>query len=391
GIAYFKPSLYPEGVEKQLERGTMIPNSAGLFDALDFVIAGTKVALVRSNNAVSIFDTATGTLTDISPNQIELDPFNGLGLLADGDYVVTVSDGEEVTDGRILKLIDVSGETPALITFPNVLESEYWEMAAIDAESMRVAGLATNGDLYVFDIGNPDAAPVVIDLGFDSVATVSETAQMQLEGDYVLFHDISDIDPAVILLNLSDSTMTPFDFNATNRHTRLALNGGSFAYFLVAESADREDAGPQVRYRSAIGTVDNAPSATLAAQFDDFAFRTSSVDLGMFEQSTCLDATRMNIGYGISVCITPDGQRWFLAGNQSVDRNGDHLQMSTGGAFTDFEDPEGSTVTGSVMAADVKCSSTTVVFRAQRSVPDSNCLTDDHEYIGFIQLDRLAD
>ena len=65
--------------------------------------------------------------------------------------------------------------------------------------------------------------------------------------------------------------------------------------------------------------------------------------------------------------------------------------MSTGGAFEDFADPEGLSQTGSVIASDVVCSSTTVLFRALRQEDDDHCSTTDSTVLGFIVLDRLAE
>ncbi len=125
---------------------------------------------------------------------------------------------------------------------------------------------------------------------------------------------------------------------------------------------------------------------TLASQFDTYALRPSNFDFEPITQEDCFDDPKL-IGYGSSMCITPDGSRWFLAGWGPIDSTWDYLQMSTGGAFEDFEDPEGNTTSGSVMATDVSCSANVVAFRVLRETPDSNCLTNEEWVVGFILLD----
>jgi len=87
--------------------------------------------------------------------------------------------------------------------------------------------------------------------------------------------------------------------------------------------------------------------------------------------------------------ILEDGSRWFLAGWRSVDRLFDYVLMSTGGVFSDFEDPEGNTLTGSLMGTDIVCGENVVAFRGLRETEDSNCLTTEDWVISFIIPDRL--
>ncbi|MHC4093700.1 MAG: hypothetical protein ACYSVY_26095, partial [Planctomycetota bacterium] len=115
----------------------------------------------------------------------------------------------------------------------------------------------------------------------------------------------------------------------------------------------------------------------------------SSFDFEPITQGECFDELKL-IGYGSSMCLTPDGSRWFLAGWGPIDSTWDYLQMSTGGAFVDFADPEANTVSGSVMAADVACSSNVVAFRVLREEDSGlGCSTNEEWVVGFILLDRL--
>ena len=199
---------------------------------------------------------------------------------------------------------------------------------------------------------------------------------IRFEGDWILFHENSEFDSRVSLLNVADGTVTPFSNNPTQRDAPVALAGGSFAYFQFREEADAIF-GASTVFRSAIGRVSDAPNSTLAGQFDAIGSDTPD----------CVDDG--NAGYGSTLAVTPDGSRWFLAGEGPVDRVMEHLQMSTGGAFEPFEDTEGDTQTGTVMATDVSASSNTVAFRALRQVRGAGCMTIDDWVIGFIILDRL--
>ena len=144
--------------------------------------------------------------------------------------------------------------------------------------------------------------------------------------------------------------------------------------------------------RSAIGDVASAPSATRSSQLDLYDFRSSSVSLAsnagpVFSQEDCAEQKR--VGYGESMCITPDGGRWFIAGG-SQPRAQDFILMSTGGAFTDFADPEGTTIPGSLMGADVVCTSDVVAFRGLRDTGDgTGCIPLQDWVVSVIVLDRL--
>ncbi|MCH8966270.1 MAG: hypothetical protein IID43_01200 [Planctomycetes bacterium] len=365
---------------------SVIPNSAALFGFRNFVVAGKKVALVGSTNAVSIFDTVDSTQVDIPGTQITLAPLpidaNEPGhMVSDGDLIATINEVGEfaanpVDDGNPIKVIDVSGSEPVVISFPNPLEFARFDQVAVDAGSRRVAAVG-GGDIYVFDIDNPASAPRMFDFGLgSSLGLVSNEVQIRIDGDWILFHDSSDFDPRVSLLNVTDGTVTHFNNNPTQRDAPVALAGGSFAYFQFREVADAIFSADTV-YRSAIGRVDDAPNSTLAGQLDAIGSDTPD----------CVDGGIA--GYGSTLAVTPDGSRWFLAGEGPVGRVMEHLQMSTGGAFEPFEDTEGDTQTGTVMATDVSASSNTVAFRALRQVPGAGCMTIDDWVIGFIILDRL--
>ena len=397
--------LIPSEADLNTTGGTMITGSDVLFGHRDFAVAGKKVALVRSTNAVSVYDTVTGELVDISPADITLHPLSVTQdspghMVADGHYIATINNtgfygGTAVSDGNAIKVIDVSGAVPNVISFPmpaSFGENDTFDQVAIDADAMQVAALGAN-DLFIYDIADPTAAPTQFDFGFGTDnGLIGQDVQIRLDGGYVIFHEDSDFDPVVSLFDITSGSVTPFIDNPTQDGARVAIDGGRFAYFLLRENADQEEGGGSTNVRSAIGTVATAPAATLASQLDHYGFRPSVVDLSssagpVFTQDDCLHSKL--IGYGSRVCITPDGAYTFLADWSSPDSNFGYVHMSTGGAFTDLADPELTTVTGSLMGSDIVCSAETVAFRGLRQAGDSGCITTVDWVIGFIRVDEL--
>lgn len=403
GIHY----LIPSQATGATNAGTIIPNSASLFGTRDFAVARKKVGLVRSTGAVSIYDTESDTLADIpatSINVTSLVDANVPGQMrADGPYIATINNENVVTDGNVIKVIDTSGTTPNVISFPNPPDSlsnpeTNFDQVDVDATTMRVAAVSDNDVIYVFDIMDPNAAPIELDLGIQADrGNFNGGSQIQFDNGYILYHQTPDIgdqlpgmgDDNAALINVDTDTITTFTENPTTSNTPLALKGDSFCYFVWREDADAGDENNS--YRSAIGTMSDAPGATLASQFDRYDFRSTTIDTSagstVIPIEDCLDEKL--IGYGATCAVTPDGSRWFIAGWGPVDRNYDYVQMSTGGVFSDFADPNGDTLTGALMGSDIVCSNDAAAFRALRQDASSGCLTDDEWVLGFIVFDRL--
>ncbi|GJM24229.1 MAG: hypothetical protein DHS20C16_06440 [Phycisphaerae bacterium] len=396
--------LVPSEIDKDTDGGTMIPGSDQLFGHRDFEVVGKKVALVRSNNSMSIYDTQTDAFVDIDPSEITLHriPTNQDvpgNTISEGPYVATINDTEEVADGNAIKIIDTSGDQPVVMSFPNPLgeldeEVIEFSQVIVDAENRQVvaAGTSFQNDFYLWDLDDPSANAERFDAGPGTTfGLVGEMTQMRLDGGYLMYHDVSDFDPVVTLVNLADRTVMQLD--PSLEESPVALAGGSFGYFLFDEEADLEDTSPStLMLRSAIGNVATAPTATRASQLDLYDFRSTEVSLAsnagpVFSQEDCAEQKR--VGYGESACITPDGSRWFIAGGGQP-RAQDFVLMSTGGEFSDFEDPEGTTIPGSLMGADVVCTSDVVAFRGLRDTGDgTGCIPQQDWVISIIVLDRL--
>ncbi len=372
-----------------------------------FAVAGKKVLLVADTGEVRVFDTATGEFRDFASGDVVVDNVQmnddsmpGL-TQASGNYFAVLNDTNFVTDGNAVKVIDVSAadaEDWEVLSFA-IPEADATgvDQVAIDATSMRVAAHDDFGQLWIWNIADPTAAPVQIDMGLSSdLCCMNDSVQMQFEGDIILFQEDPTSFPLGLgttnaaLLNVNTLTKTVFTANPSTHNLPVALAGGSFGYAQWKESGDAQS-GSGMSYRSAIGEVTDAPGSTVASQFDEYALRPTNIDLGIFPQSQCFGGDLKLVGYGSTLAITGDGDRWFMGGWGPIDSTWDYLQMSTGGAFTDFDDPDHNTTSGSVMASDVSASGDTVAFRALNETPDSNCLTDEVWVLGFIVLDRLDD
>ena len=402
GVYYIVPSETDSEATAPIE----IPEGAR-YAWNHFAVSGKKVLMVSDLGEIRIYHTVTGESRDFGAAdgivldniQLTTDTLPGL-TQASGDLFVTVNDEFTITDGATVKVIDVAGDAPAgwtVIPIPNPEDQfgpiEEFKQVAVDAGTRRVLGEANN-DIYVWDIDDPGAGPAFfVDLGVNTgLGGVNDRAQLQFEGDYVLYHQDPDDFPLglgmnnAVLLNVVDGSLTIFGNNPSMQHVPVEMAGGSFFYTQWKESLD-EQSGSGQSFRSAIGLLDDAPASTLASQFDTYDLQPSVFDFDPITQEECFDDPKL-IGYGSSACITPDGSLWFIAGEGPIDSYLDYLQMSEGGEFTDFADLD--TLSGSVMATDVTCSDNVVSFRALRQVDDGlGCSADNEWVVGFIIIDRL--
>ncbi len=405
GVHYFNPA----DVDNTTTSVDTVPNSGTLFGTRDFAVALAKIALTRSTGAVSIFNTETETLVDIAITDIAVEQMGGANepgqMRANGQYIATINNENTVTDGNVVKVIDVSGANPSIISFPNPDDAlgdpeVNFDQLDIDATTMQVAAISDHDIIYIFDINNPNAAPMEIDLGLNSGTDGFRGAQqMVFRNGKILYHEApspsntlpGNGDVHTAILDVDSGDITTFTASPTTANTPLAMSDTTAMFFVWREDADMGDENNS--YRSAIGPVADAPDATLASQTDRYDFRTTQVSLASaggettFSQDDCLD--QKLIGYGATCAVTPDGSRYFLGGWGPIDRNFDYIQMSTGGAFTDFEDPEGDTVSGALMGSDITCNDDVAAFRGLREEPSAGCITDAVWVVSIIKIDEL--
>ncbi len=379
--------IVPTQSDSMTNSASEIPGGTTLYGVGNWIVVGKKVALVRSNNTVAIYDTTTPSVSpvDLSAGEITLAPlptapYQAGHMTSDGQFIAVLTDMFEVDDGNAIKVIDVSGATAEITSFPNPEEPGSPVQVAVNADSRQVAAYWGNS-IYVFDIDDPATGPLVFTFNLGSPLGdfhAQNPAQMQFDGPYILYRASSE--GTTSLLNTVEGTVTNLTADAEFSMTLpVAMNGQSFLYFPSSESVDQIFSGATVT-RSAIGTTIAPASLTLADQ------------LGTIEvtRSDCLDGREQGkIGYGSKMAITPDGEQWFISGEGAVDEDIDYLQMSVGGEFSLFEDPEDESHSGYVMASDVSASANTVAFWTLRQTPGGDCLAEEDWVVGFIVLDRL--
>lgn len=327
GVSHITPSTAPTD-------GTPVPNTEN-YDNSDFAVAGRTIFLVGHVGSgiafrVSVFNADTATITQTFPaTSIRLrsipasanDPGN---IQASGNYCVVSCDTTQVADGKAVKVIDVSGATPALIAFANNPPDPVRQVA-VDGTTRRVVAVA-GSSFYVYDINNPATAPTAI----ASPNGIGDL-QMKIYGRYVVAVDNRAF-PQVILVDLQASAI----INLTDAEAvfGLAISEDTFAFFADYDANDRSGGSQRV----AVGTIPGPAFAKPAlAQYIDG----STTNNGMK-------------GFAGSLCMTPNGNLIFL-GNS-------YLQSSTGNTtFTVLADPAGTDAYGCPAWA-VDCSSNTVGF-----------------------------
>lgn len=306
--------------------GRGVPNGAN-FKAKSFAVAGKKI-IFDENFQLTVFDT-----TDQSSSTIALTDIRALDFRSDGNFVGVLTDDNAVTDGRQVKVVDVSGAAPNVVSF-SANPATTPEQVAVDASNPHVAVLA--GDIfYIYDVNDPTAAPQQWDVS--ALDGVDSSTQMQFRNGYILYHDNAAVSNAR-LLKTSDGTVVALTQNPAAE--TVALGGDKYAYFVNRDINDHTGTVA----RSGIGTVPNA-GATLAGD--------TQVSAGT--------ANNGFVGWGETAAITPDGLKFFLAGSESIGQQ-EYLMFSTGGAFSLLPDPDDPTADG-VQASDVSASANVIAFK----------------------------
>lgn len=346
GVSYIMPSTTPTA-------GTAVPDNT-LYASKGFAVGGKTIFLVGSNSGslafqVSVLDTTTGTITKTyDPNEIRLASIpvaaNDTGhIQADGNYCVVICDENEVADGKVVKVIDVSGAAPALVAFDNN-PADRVDQVTVDATTQKAIA-AADDTFYVYDITNPTAAPTEI-VSTNGIGDV----QMQVCGSYLIALDDQSY-PQAILVDLAGGTIiTMTDAEAI---FDVAINNEIYAFFADYD-ADDSSGGHQ---RTAVGTV---PQTSFSKVALDQYIDGSTTNNGL-------------VGFGASMTIPPGKMYVFLAGW--------YLQYSTGGtSFTVPADPDGVDSYG-CPAWDIHSSSNTVGFKTGQNRSSSTDTT-----VGYIIL-----
>ena len=330
GVSYIVPSTAPTA-------GTAVPNT-DLYSSKAFAVGGDSIFLVGYVGGsmayqVSVFDVPSATmLTTFATDDIRLGSIPGgtdsAGhIQADGDYCVVICDQNTVTDGKIIKVIDVSGATPAVVAFDQNPATSHFgvDHVAVDAATKTVVA-AADDIFWIYDIDNPTAAPTQI----VAPEGIGDT-QMKIYGNYIIAVDNQGYEYA-FLVDIAGATTIEFTDGYAAGSFNLGIGDTTFAFFA---DADATDSGQRI----AVGTV---PGPGFAKPAPDQYIDGSTINNG-------------RVGYGGDVCVTPDGDYVFLSGA--------YLQYSPGTtAFTVPADPEGVDPYA-CPAWDIDCSNNTVGFK----------------------------
>ena len=334
GIQYVEPSKGPTA-------GTDFSGSADA-DATHFAVTGKNIVMVGGDGttfSVSVYNVATGTLTtfpetDLRAKNLPVEDDERGPVHADGDYAVVANDPSDVDGGVNLTLIDLKGATPTLVPLANIdgvteFSSFGLSSAFVHAASMKVVGELMN-IFYVWDINNPDTAPMTFDRSDKGVGD----AKWSFNGTYIFYQD-GQSDESPTLLDVTDGsskTVTPNPMDGS-----LIIAGDNLAYLLSRDTFD----GFSNSVRTAIGTV--AGTATAQGPAGDTRGNDEPAE-----------------GFVLEFSATPDGMYIFGSGDAGITLNVERLHVSrNGGTFAPIADGADDFL----QASDVDASSNTVGFK----------------------------
>lgn len=241
---------FPTGVQYMKVGDTQPREIPGgeTYNSKVFGVCGTKIVLVKKTQVV-VYDTKTDKLTEIPQADVSLYNVDAKLLPTDGFLIGTASRSTAVTDGTIIKVIDVSGDAPKIIPIKNAdyLDSEVTSIS-LDARRGTMAISARSKKLIAAAKIAPLANQHVFDMS-DYRGVGSQ--QIFIEGDWVTY---ADEDWKVRLLDLEKGTPKAVTDQAFPR----AGNGFFVRKGRLAVATTAEKVGS--RYRFAIGDLADSPS-----------------------------------------------------------------------------------------------------------------------------------
>jgi hypothetical protein len=313
--------------------GRGLPNG-DTYVAGAFAVTGKKIALTN-NFLVTIYDTATESANSIGEEMIRLvnSPvgLNAQGhLRAEAGYVVCRNDPSSNGGNKVLA-IDVNGDTPTVISFTNDPDGNV-DHIEIDAQNMEIA--AKSGNIfYIYDLANPDAAPVV----WDTTAIGGISDKVYDFDDGYIFYEDDEAFGNVRWLNTADGTSTMLAENPSFGEQCYA--GGRYAYFVDRDAGDSNGGDRR-------GATGDSPGLNAELAGDEE-----------------IDGSTTNngfVGWSQTCTISPDGAYTFISGSTSIG-SGEFLQHYNGG-WSIVPDIDGSSPYG-LPATDAHASDTLVGFK----------------------------
>jgi hypothetical protein len=352
GVDYIKPAAGDTA-------GRGIPGGS-TYHPSAFAVAGKKIALVK-DFLITIYDTETGTATEILETDLRLDSvltgqYAVKNLHGEGNYFVVVCNTSTVTDGKLLKVIDVSGTTPTVLSFGTDAADYANGITQVAVDGTHVVVSTSDDKFYKYDITQPDAEPLLFDVSGDDgidADTYWETSNL-----VVIYRDYNVNDQSVRVLDMT-GTDGPIKLTENPSAAAVAIGSTKFCYLLYRDSEDADGN----HMRSAVGTVPG-PGATPAG-------------------NTEVDGSTGNnnfVGWGQTCAVTPTSKYIFLAGWEAMGQ-GEYLQYSTGGDFMVLADPSGIDAWG-CPGTDVQLSDKICAFKTAAETT-SSC---DETVVGYILL-----
>jgi len=251
-----------------------------------FAVSGKKIALIGGpmgtgvDFQVSIYDTATDTMSPVALEELELGPITEIAhVRADGDYVVVCC-----AASPLVRVIDVSGDVPVVIPFtvdPGGATTGFdVSQTLVDADTMTVVSVSTRNDaFYVYDLENPDAAPVEF---AGPAEGIDDGFQFGMDNGVILFADGAGYND-VFLLDVTDPANVPVQLEPGEIENPPTVWGDYYGY-LTTE-------GPYGYTAAAVGLIAEASPAVAE---DEMNILEGSANWGEYGQGGSIAIGELN-------------------------------------------------------------------------------------------------
>ncbi len=308
---------FPTGV-KYLKAGEKtareIPQGE-TFSSKVFCVCGKKIVLTK-RTSVFVFDTETKKLTAIPPSDISLYDARSSLIRSNGYLVATVNAATRVTDGNIIKVIDISGDKPVIIPIKNAnytdrdvtsvsLQAKHGHIAVASRQKKLItaAKIAPMADQYLYDVSE-----------YRGVATFDIT----IENEVVYYVDDDYKVRALNLNNKSPKAIT---------QEPIARSGNGFWVRKGRLVTVTKEGKFGSRYPIALTDSDDAPQTVEGT-------------------GTKIEGTSASLGMGGSAAIAID-KTVFIAGTAGNSIGvGERFQMLTDNGWMPVIGPDGKPVQG---------------------------------------------
>ncbi len=305
GVGYIVPSATPTAA-------TFIP---GKYRNAGFCLAGKKILLCDDRRQLTVYDTTTRIAVPVPlenvhltalPDRDQEDRFSPVAVA--GTLAITVSESDDVTDGRALKLVDVSGTDPVVTALVNPPVAVTQVVLDEDDE----VAIARGGDqFFIYDVTTPTLGPWTIDLSQHG----GIAGPFAYDDGYIVYA-ARDGNQNMRVLNAATGETWALEISPGAAELPLALCGTRYVCF--AERNERDFFS--VVQRAIIGT----PTGALVE--------------GGVPGDDPRDNAHPWAGFGSDVAMAQNGRWAFISGDEAIDVTAEYLQVSTGGAFQAFAD-----------------------------------------------------